>query len=171
MQPKPISIHLMLWFNRNFHFTKVSLINISIHLMLWFNGILVYTYSPSNVNFNTSYVVVQRLSTFVVSVFYNYFNTSYVVVQHLQIICSCQSVNHFNTSYVVVQPYSPPSPCKIKAFQYILCCGSTSATLWKRSLETIFQYILCCGSTVFFQRMLQTVANFNTSYVVVQPPT
>ena len=97
------------------------------------------------------------------------FNTSYVVVQRI-LAKSCSSIkSHFNTSYVVVQRKKNGQACGgklisihlmlwfnsfflfgtsfIKKFQYILCCGSTLYVHARNMHGIIFQYILCCGST------------------------
>ena len=53
-------------------------------------------------------------------------------------------------------------------FQYILCCGSTENRISGIPLPSLFQYILCCGSTGFYDSIIITSYNFNTSYVAVQ---
>ena len=101
-----ISIHLMLWFNV-VNFLK-GLVNflISIHLMLWFN---IY-YNPKKTikfkNFNTSYVMVQRLSPISLIPFLPHFNTSYVMVQLVSSHGSASQEFNFNTSYVMVQHFT-----------------------------------------------------------------
>ena len=54
-----------------------------------------------------------------------YFNTSYVVVQRISTKIPRIQIDNFNTSYVVVQRVIKPDGVIKPEFQYILCCGST----------------------------------------------
>ena len=55
-------------------------------------------------------------------------------------------------------------------FQYILCYGSTYLINNNFFGHNKFQYILCYGSTKKELALILDWHNFNTSYVMVQPP-
>ena len=127
---------------------------ISIHPMLRFNKALKQYCLAVNLNFNTSYVTVQRDRKFsLIKHIYN-FNTSYVTVQQQSlprgreriefqyILCYGSTLlyisvkppfyAYFNTSYVTVQHAQLKAQLSVMAFQYILCYGSTQKKQWHK---------------------------------------
>ena len=76
-------------------------------------------------SFNTSYVSVQVV--FLTKIFLSVwgFNTSYVSVQGLLMLQKKTNMLCFNTSYVSVQVNTELEGVKNRAFQYILCVGSS----------------------------------------------
>ena len=101
-----ISIHLMFWLDARQRRKHEKSFKISIHLMFWLDN---FYFIRINIlqYFNTSYVLVGRISYQYRDELKRNFNTSYVLVGHI------------NT-----QPYHSV----IGVFQYILCFGWTCIT-------------------------------------------
>ena len=120
-----ISIHLMLRFNLLWVYLFLIYQEISIHLMLRFNYNKKKRLFQAVFYFNTSYVAVQLFLFSRIMTMMIYFNTSYVAVQHSLLKIFLIWLYNFNTSYVAVQRKKARRDSQRKAFQYILCCGST----------------------------------------------
>ena len=126
-------------------------------------------FSLWNLNFNTSYVTVQRLMSGIeqqVNEFQYilcYGSTTFPLwklsgnkFQYILCYGSTGKIatwrrSHldFNTSYVTVQRVTHCNSLPICQFQYILCYGSTYVAVVCIRCRTWFQYILCYGSTIF----------------------
>ena len=94
--------------------------------MLWFNLRVADDTWSREVDFNTSYVVVQRRLM-------EWYKTIQTVFQY--ILCCGSTARAANLA------------TGGKKFQYILCCGSTTNSNADIKVSPSFQYILCCGST------------------------
>ena len=161
--------------------------------MLWFNNKENGRLQARVSNFNTSYVMVQRLNcgsklrkihiSIHLMLWFNFsdkstialsadFNTSYVMVQlqnyfalPLLLLISIHLMLWFNSSAGLLSVI-------IHIFQYILCYGSTNINHKKDWYLKLFQYILCYGSTEDAIKIRKlSEKNFNTSYVMVQRKT
>ena len=120
-----ISIHPMLRFNPWIYSYTSAIEWISIHPMLRFNP---KKESVCLVCKEFQYILCYGSTIYLVIFLLQYidFNTSYVTVQRVQFLLIVLFVFYFNTSYVTVQHYAfNPNNKVAEVFQYILCYGST----------------------------------------------
>ncbi len=133
--------------------------------------------------FNTSYVSVQDLKKNQTNLQKTCFNTSYVSVQVWISKNNLSSILRFNTSYVSVQDSTDSTSrgksnvsihhmCRFKcfsvfkfilskrAFQYIICVGSSNLCYSQIDYSSLFQYIICVGSRESNSTSLSALSSF-----------
>ena len=164
---KPISIHLMLWFNYLNQNISNSANPISIHLMLWFNSALA-----------TPVLIVTAISIHLMLWFNQSNGGDYLVLSTFQYILCCGSTFlikkicllklNFNTSYVVVQRNYEKEIKNLVGISIHLMlwfninCQKVHRCIIGISIHLMLWFNVLLNRTVLLNR------NFNTSYVVVQ---
>ena len=111
-------------------------------------------------DFNTSYVMVQPIDNSFAFIPFSDFNTSYVMVQQLSNSKPWNCLENFNTSYVMVQHPEQWRCTMVHAISIHLMLWFNQSVATQRNYNFKFQYILCYGSTLFHKKNTGGILKF-----------